>query len=84
MKLTVSLKNSYSRIEPGRETHTTCSVALRECGRHGGSNNHMMESHSKGEVQEGQKFYGYKHPLKQAWGRGEGGGGSAPNPENQF
>ena len=26
-------------------------------------------------MQEGQKFYGYKHPLRQAWIRGEGGGG---------
>ena len=34
---------------------------LREC-----RSNHVVESDSKGEsrVQEGQKFYGYKHPLK--------------------
>ena len=49
-----------------------------------GTNNHVVESHSKGEVQEGQKFYDYKHLLKQAWGGGGGGGGGAPNPENQF
>ena len=35
----------------------------------------VVGSHSKGEVQEGQIFYGYKHPLKQAWGEGGGGGG---------
>ena len=36
-----------------------------------------------GGVQEGQKFYGYKHPLKQAWIRGGGGGSGAPPPPPQ-
>ena len=30
---------------------------------------------ARGRVQEGQKFYGYNHPLKQAWIGGGGGGG---------
>ena len=56
-------------------------------GGEGGLTITWWKGTARGRVQEGQKFYGYKHPLKRAWirGGGGGGGGAVPhNPENQF
>ena len=59
MKWTVSLKSSYSSIESGRKFRSSAG----NIDDMGGLTITWWKATARGRVQEGQKFYGYKHPL---------------------